>query len=121
MPDGERVIVAAAPVFDLGIASMHSSPPLEPHPVKSYYYVTDAQADWPAARQDECLEAESVDGGVLGVVAPVAVAQHAHHVQQAVDALGIEPVDLGEVGGADDELIRNRRQRLCSERTAPRP
>jgi uncharacterized protein (DUF885 family) len=56
MPDGERVIVAAAPVFDLGLASMHSSPPLEPHPVKSYYYVTDAQADWPAARQDEWLQ-----------------------------------------------------------------
>jgi uncharacterized protein (DUF885 family) len=56
MPDGERVIVAAAPVFDLGLASMHSSPPLEPHPVKSYYYVTDAQADWPAARQDQWLQ-----------------------------------------------------------------
>jgi uncharacterized protein (DUF885 family) len=56
MPDGERVIVAAAPVFDLGLASMHSSPPLEPHPVKSFYYVTDAQADWPAARQDEWLQ-----------------------------------------------------------------
>jgi uncharacterized protein (DUF885 family) len=56
LPDGERVIVAAAPVFDLGLASMHSSPPLEPHPVKSYYYVTDAQADWPPARQDEWLQ-----------------------------------------------------------------
>src|SRR6266403_1398214 len=35
---------------------MHSSPPLEPHPVKSYYYVTDAQADWPAERQDAWLQ-----------------------------------------------------------------
>jgi uncharacterized protein (DUF885 family) len=56
LPDGERVIVAAAPPFDLGLASMHSSPPLEPHPVKSYYYVTDAQADWSAERQDAWLQ-----------------------------------------------------------------
>ena len=35
---------------------MHSSPPLEPHPVKSYYYITDAQADWPAERQDAWLQ-----------------------------------------------------------------
>jgi uncharacterized protein (DUF885 family) len=56
LPDGERVIVAAAPPFDLGLASMHSSPPLEAHPVKSYYYVTDAQADWSAERQDAWLQ-----------------------------------------------------------------
>ena len=56
LPEGERVIVAAAPAFDLGLASMHSSPPLEPHPVKSYYYVTDAQADWPAERQNAWLQ-----------------------------------------------------------------
>jgi uncharacterized protein (DUF885 family) len=56
LPEGERVVVAAAPVFDLGIASMHSSPPLEPHPVKSFYYVTDAQADWTPERQDAWLQ-----------------------------------------------------------------
>jgi uncharacterized protein (DUF885 family) len=56
VPDGERVVVAAAPPFDLGLASMHSSPPLEVHPVKSYYYVTDAQADWPPERQDAWLQ-----------------------------------------------------------------
>jgi uncharacterized protein (DUF885 family) len=56
LPQGERVIVAAAPPFDLGLASMHSSPPLEPHPVKSYYYVTDAQADWPPERQNAWLQ-----------------------------------------------------------------
>ena len=56
LPDGEKVVVAAAPPYDLGIASMHSSPPLEPHPVKSYYYVTDAQADWPPERQDAWLQ-----------------------------------------------------------------
>jgi hypothetical protein len=56
LPGGERVIVAAAPAYDLGLASMHSSPPLEPRPVKSYYYITDAQADWPAERQNLWLQ-----------------------------------------------------------------
>jgi uncharacterized protein (DUF885 family) len=56
LPAGERVIVAAAPEFDLGLASMHSSPPLEPHPVKSFYYVTDARADWPIDRQEAWLQ-----------------------------------------------------------------
>jgi uncharacterized protein (DUF885 family) len=56
LPPGERVVVAAAPAYDLGLASMHSSPPLEAHPVKSFYYVTDAQADWPPERQDAWLQ-----------------------------------------------------------------
>jgi uncharacterized protein (DUF885 family) len=56
IPAGERVIVAAAPEFDLGLASMHSSPPLEPKPVKSFYYVTDARPDWSADRQDSWLQ-----------------------------------------------------------------
>jgi uncharacterized protein (DUF885 family) len=56
LPAGERVVVAAAPAFDLGLASMHSSPPLEPHPVKSFYYVTDAQAEWPPERQNAWLQ-----------------------------------------------------------------
>ena len=56
LPEGERVVVAAAPAFDLGLASMHSSPPLEPHPVKSYYYVTDAQASWTPERQSAWLQ-----------------------------------------------------------------
>ncbi len=56
LPDGERVIVAAAPEFDLGLASMHSSPPLEARPVKSFYYITDARADWPIERQDAWLQ-----------------------------------------------------------------
>ena len=56
LPTSERVVVAAAPEYDLGLASMHSSPPLEPHPVKSFYYVTDARADWPPERQDAWLQ-----------------------------------------------------------------
>ena len=56
LPEGERVIVAAAPAYDLGLASMHSSPPLEPRPVTSFYYITDAQAGWPPDRQDAWLQ-----------------------------------------------------------------
>jgi hypothetical protein len=56
LPEGERVVVAAAPAYDLGLASMHSSPPLEARPVKSYYYITDAQPDWPPERQNLWLQ-----------------------------------------------------------------
>jgi uncharacterized protein (DUF885 family) len=56
VPDSERVVVAPAPAYDLGLASMHSSPPLEPHPVKSFYYITDAQAGWPLDRQNAWLQ-----------------------------------------------------------------
>ncbi|HEX3644811.1 MAG TPA: DUF885 domain-containing protein [Vicinamibacterales bacterium] len=56
LPAGEHVIVAAAPAYDLGLASMHSSPPLETHPVSSFYYITDAQAGWPIERQDAWLQ-----------------------------------------------------------------
>jgi uncharacterized protein DUF885 len=56
LPSDERVVVAAAPAFDLGIASMHSSPPLEATPVKSYYYVTDASAEEPTDEQDAWLQ-----------------------------------------------------------------
>jgi uncharacterized protein (DUF885 family) len=56
LPSSEPVVVAAAPPYDLGLASMHSSPPLEATPVKSYFYITDAQAGWDAARQDAWLQ-----------------------------------------------------------------
>ena len=56
VPEGERVVVAAAQPFDLGFASMHASPPLENPPVKSFYYITDARADMPVAEQEAWLE-----------------------------------------------------------------
>jgi hypothetical protein len=56
LPAAESVNVAPAREFDLGLASMHASPPLEPMPVKSFYYITDAQASWPPAQQDEWLK-----------------------------------------------------------------
>lgn len=56
IPVSERPIVAAAPAFDLGLASSHASPPLELHAVTSYYYITDARAEWPPARQDAWLQ-----------------------------------------------------------------
>ncbi len=55
LPPHDPVTVALAPLFDAGLASMHASPPLEPTPVKSFYYVTDARAEWPADRQDAWL------------------------------------------------------------------
>ncbi len=57
LPSSERVVVAAAPAYDLGMASMHSSPPLEPHPVRSYYYLTDADPSWTIDHQDAWLGA----------------------------------------------------------------
>ncbi|MBS0577808.1 MAG: DUF885 domain-containing protein [Proteobacteria bacterium] len=54
-PAEQHVVVAPAPAYDLGLASMHSSPPLEPHPVKSYYYITDVDSHWPAERQQAWL------------------------------------------------------------------
>ncbi len=56
IPANERVIVEASRPFDLGLASMHASPPLEPVPVKSIYYVTDANTSWPLERQNAWLE-----------------------------------------------------------------
>ncbi len=56
LPAAEKVNVAPAREFDLGLASMHASPPLEVTPVKSYYYITDAQAAWSAQQQDEWLK-----------------------------------------------------------------
>ena len=56
LPAGEAVQVASAPAYDIGMASMHSSPPLELMPVKSYYYITDAQPTWVPAQQEAWLE-----------------------------------------------------------------
>jgi uncharacterized protein (DUF885 family) len=55
LPADHEIVVAPAPAYDLGLASMHSSPPLEPNPVRSYYYITDAQATWPIDKQNEWL------------------------------------------------------------------
>jgi uncharacterized protein (DUF885 family) len=55
LPADQHIVVAPAPAYDLGLASMHSSPPLEPHPIQSYYYVTDANADWTAEHQNAWL------------------------------------------------------------------
>lgn len=55
LPQHHDIVVAPAPAYDLGLASMHSSPPLEPHPIQSFYYVTDANAQWTAERQNAWL------------------------------------------------------------------
>jgi hypothetical protein len=56
VPDGERVVVAPAQPFALGFASMHASPPLEDPPVKSFYYITDADSTQPPDAQEAWLE-----------------------------------------------------------------
>lgn len=56
LPPTERVVVAPALPFDLGFASMHASPPLEPVPVRSIFYITDARADQTPAQQEAWLE-----------------------------------------------------------------
>jgi hypothetical protein len=56
LPPDERVIVEPAQPFDLGFASMHASPPLEKTPVKSIYYITDAQPGLPPTEQEAWLE-----------------------------------------------------------------
>ncbi len=56
LPPNERVIVAPALAFDLGFGSMHASPPLEKTPVKSIYYITDAQPGLSPAEQEAWLE-----------------------------------------------------------------
>jgi len=56
VPAGERVVVAPAPPFDLGFASMHASPPLEKTPVKSVFYITDANPSMTKDQQDAWLE-----------------------------------------------------------------
>ena len=56
VPEGERVLVAPAQPFALGFASMHASPPLEDPPVKSFFYITDADSTQPADAQEAWLE-----------------------------------------------------------------
>ena len=56
LPENERVLVAHAPPFDLGFASMHASPPLEAHPVKSVFYISDTRPDVAPSEQEAWLE-----------------------------------------------------------------
>lgn len=56
LPPNERVVVAHAPPFDLGFASMHASPPLEKHPVKSVFYISDTRPDLAPGDEEAWLE-----------------------------------------------------------------
>ena len=56
MPDGERITVAPTPDFyRWSFASMWTPGPFETKPTRAYYYLTDAEPQWPAERQDEYL------------------------------------------------------------------
>ncbi|MEP6765758.1 MAG: DUF885 domain-containing protein [Gemmatimonadaceae bacterium] len=78
VPANERVVVQPAPVFDLGFASMHASPPLERTPVKSIYYITDATADMTDAQAEAWLERFSY-AGLLNTSAHEAMPGHWLH------------------------------------------
>ena len=56
LPSDDRVIVEPSKPFDIGLASMHASPPMETAPVRSIFYVTDANANWTLDRQNKWLE-----------------------------------------------------------------
>lgn len=56
VPGGEDVIVAPTPQFyRWTFASLWAPGPFEVRSIPAYYYVTDADPDWPAERQEEHL------------------------------------------------------------------
>lgn len=56
IPQGAPVEVAPTPTFyRWTFASMWTPGPFEPRPLRAYYYITDVEPSWPAARQDEHL------------------------------------------------------------------
>jgi uncharacterized protein (DUF885 family) len=56
LPPNEHVVVAPSLPFDLGFGSMHASPPLEKTPVKSIYYITEAEPGLSPAEREAWLE-----------------------------------------------------------------
>ncbi len=56
IPDGAPVAVAPTPRFYRWTsASMWTPGPFESRPMRAFYYITDVDPSWPAARQDEHL------------------------------------------------------------------
>ncbi|HKC58185.1 MAG TPA: DUF885 domain-containing protein [Vicinamibacterales bacterium] len=56
VPDGEPVVVAPTPEFyRWTFASMWTPGPFEAKPSRAYYYLTDADRNWPPERQEEHL------------------------------------------------------------------
>jgi uncharacterized protein (DUF885 family) len=56
LPPGEPIAVAPTPDFyRWTFASMWTPGPFESKPTRAYYYLTDADPSWPAARQNEHL------------------------------------------------------------------
>ena len=114
LPSTEPVIVAAAPPYDLGLASMHSSPPLEATPVKSYFYITDAQADWDAARQDAWLQKFNIP--TLTVITSHQV-MPGHYVHSLF--MRKTPGQVSVASGLASTRFRSRRLARTAGRTTP--
>jgi uncharacterized protein (DUF885 family) len=56
LPSGEPIAVAPTPDFyRWSFASMWTAGPFESKPTRAYYYLTDVEPSWSAARQDEHL------------------------------------------------------------------
>ena len=56
MPDADALVIAPTPPFyRWTFASLWAPGPLEARPQRSYYYVTDVDANWPQERQEEHL------------------------------------------------------------------
>ena len=56
VPPGEPVVVASTPEFyRWSFASMWTPGPFESKPTRAYYYLSDVDSSWPAARQEEHL------------------------------------------------------------------
>ena len=95
LPPGERVIVAPAPEFDLGLASMHSSPPLEAAPGEELL-LRDRCARRLAGRAAERVAAE----------VQLPDARHHHGARGLPGPLRAQPVHAEDAGQDSPDLDR---------------
>ena len=66
LPPGEPIAVAPTPDFyRWSFASMWTPGPFESKPTRAYYYLTDVDPSWPAARQDEHLRDYNLPDAVV--------------------------------------------------------
>jgi uncharacterized protein (DUF885 family) len=136
VPDADALVIAPTPPFyRWTFASLWAPGPLEARPQRSYYYITDADANWPQERQDEHLRDmndavlwsismhEALPGHFLHfehlrkvaspwrkamVVAPVSVLEGwAHYAEHVVVEQGFAKKDpVIELGQLAESLVR---------------
>ena len=136
VPDADALVIAPTPPFyRWTFASLWAPGPLEARPQRSYYYITDADANWPQERQEEHLRDmndavlwaismhEALPGHFLHyehlrkvaspwrkamVVAPVSVLEGwAHYAEHVVVEQGFAKKDpVIELGQLAESLVR---------------